>query len=256
MQKFGVYDDDLAVFAWLREGAPGERQCFEAQVMDWADDVAYSVHDLEDGIVTGLVDLDPAARPRGAGGAGRARRSGSTPTPAPGELEEVLADDARPDPEWWPLASTAATSAGRAEGPDQHADRPLLQRRRGRDPGAATATGRSPATPPTSSSRAQVRAECALLKAVTARYVMQRPGVHAAQEREREVVAELVGLLADQAPDALEPAHAAAWRAAADDRGAAAGRRRPGRLAHRRGRPRPCTHRPVGNAVPGSGPRT
>ena len=55
--KFGVYEDDLPVFAWLREGAPGERQSFETQVMDWADDVAYSVHDLEDGIVTGLVDL-------------------------------------------------------------------------------------------------------------------------------------------------------------------------------------------------------
>jgi len=65
----------------------------------------------------------------------------------------------------------------------------------------------------------QARAECALLKAVTARYVMNRPGVHAAQELEREIVGELVGLLADRAPEALEPAHAAAWRAAADDRG-------------------------------------
>jgi dGTPase len=48
---------------------------------------------------------------------------------------------------------------------------------------------------------------------------MQRPGVQAVQEREREVVGELVTLLAEAAPTALEPAHAAAWRAAADDRG-------------------------------------
>jgi dGTPase len=65
---------------------------------------------------------------------------------------------------------------------------------------------------------APARAECALLKAVTARYVMQRPGVRATQEVERTIVGELVGLLAARAPEVLEPAYAAAWRTAGDDR--------------------------------------
>ncbi|MGZ8736850.1 MAG: deoxyguanosinetriphosphate triphosphohydrolase [Nocardioides sp.] len=57
VRKFGVYDDDLEVFGWLRDGVAGDRRCLEAQVMDLADDVAYSVHDLEDGIVAGKIDL-------------------------------------------------------------------------------------------------------------------------------------------------------------------------------------------------------
>ena len=56
-RKFGVYDDDVAIFNWMREGAPEGKQSMEAQIMDWSDDVAYSVHDLEDALVTGQIHL-------------------------------------------------------------------------------------------------------------------------------------------------------------------------------------------------------
>ena len=55
--KFGVYEDDLPVFEWMRTGAEPAVRCFEAQVMDWSDDVAYSVHDLEDAIASDWMDL-------------------------------------------------------------------------------------------------------------------------------------------------------------------------------------------------------
>jgi len=55
--KFGFYDDDTAAFEWLREGAPDRVRCIEAQVMDLSDDIAYSVHDFEDAIVSGYLDV-------------------------------------------------------------------------------------------------------------------------------------------------------------------------------------------------------
>ena len=55
--KFGYYADDAVAFSWIREGAPDGQLCLEAQVMDWADDVAYSVHDLEDGLHAGHITL-------------------------------------------------------------------------------------------------------------------------------------------------------------------------------------------------------
>ena len=64
--KFGVYTDDREIFDWMRLGASGRQKSVEAQIMDFADDVAYSVHDFEDAIVAGFVDLaviaDPAAQ--------------------------------------------------------------------------------------------------------------------------------------------------------------------------------------------------
>ncbi len=56
--KFGVYDDDLPIFNWMRQGTPYGKVSLEAQIMDWSDDIAYSVHDLEDAIVTNMFSFD------------------------------------------------------------------------------------------------------------------------------------------------------------------------------------------------------
>lgn len=48
--KFGAYADDSPVLNWAH-GDNGWRRCAEAQMMDLSDDIAYSVHDLEDAIV-------------------------------------------------------------------------------------------------------------------------------------------------------------------------------------------------------------
>ena len=51
--KFCVYPDDVDVFRWLKQGAPAGAKPMECQVMDLSDDIAYSVHDVEDAIATG-----------------------------------------------------------------------------------------------------------------------------------------------------------------------------------------------------------
>jgi len=48
--KFGFYEEDKEIFDWVRLNVTNQSKVFEAQVMDIADDIAYSVHDIEDAI--------------------------------------------------------------------------------------------------------------------------------------------------------------------------------------------------------------
>jgi dGTPase len=57
-KKFGVYEDDLEIFNWYRQGVDSGKSSMEAQIMDFSDDIAYSVHDLEDSLVSGQIKLD------------------------------------------------------------------------------------------------------------------------------------------------------------------------------------------------------
>ncbi|MBW3078001.1 deoxyguanosinetriphosphate triphosphohydrolase [Bifidobacterium sp. 81T8] len=63
-KKFCVYPDDEPVFRWLKANAPVAARPIECQVMDLADDIAYSVHDVEDAIATGSFDPVSLVDPR------------------------------------------------------------------------------------------------------------------------------------------------------------------------------------------------
>ncbi|HEX6075663.1 MAG TPA: deoxyguanosinetriphosphate triphosphohydrolase [Micromonosporaceae bacterium] len=215
-RKFGVYPDDAPVFHWLRDKAPSEVRCIEAQVMDWADDVAYSVHDVEDGVYAGHIRLtrldEPEEREALADQVSRVY-SDENPSDLLGLLDELLAE---------PLLSPVRGYDGshRAQVALKHAASVLI----GRfvtDAVSATRTryGPEPLTRYAADlvvSR-ETRAKCALLKGVALRYVMLRPGAAARYAYQQEILYELVHRLTLSAPEALDPQFRVTWHAATDD---------------------------------------
>ncbi|MFF3248148.1 deoxyguanosinetriphosphate triphosphohydrolase [Streptomyces sp. NPDC002870] len=215
--KFGVYEDDLPVFEWAREGATAYRKCFEAQVMDWSDDVAYSVHDFEDGLHAGHIDpnlllAEPERTDIWRVAIGRYVPEDTEPQ----ELAEAL--DRLIDQEWWPHHYDGSAVA---QGRLKDATSQLIGRfclaaegatRQAYGSGRLTRYAAELVVP-----RA-ARNECAVLKAVADRYVMQRSEQEALRADQRIVLAELAEALTARAPESLDPQFRALFDAAPDDR--------------------------------------
>ena len=253
--KFGAYAEDAEVFAWIRQGAPDRRPCLEAQVMDWADDVAYSVHDMEDGFHAGLVTVKNLKSSTERAEVSRTAIAycpdGVTESELTELLEALLALDI------WPasydggpatvaalknltseligrfcVAAQQATLAAASES----APHPTTATTPGSVLAPTTATAPT-ATAPTANPFSHTspighsftryaadlvvprrqRLECALLKAISARYVMNRAGVVAAQARERELLTELAHAIERGAPHTLDPLLRPSWEAAGTD---------------------------------------
>jgi len=92
-RKWGYYLDDTDAFTFAREPWPEERRrrlperSFEAELMDWADDVTYAVHDVDDFFRAGLVPLD---------------RLGQSRSPETRNLLRLLTDAEGADPQSFP----------------------------------------------------------------------------------------------------------------------------------------------------------
>ncbi len=56
-KKWGIYNSDKDRFEWVSYKQFRGRRVIEAELMDWADDVTYAVHDLEDFYRAGLIPL-------------------------------------------------------------------------------------------------------------------------------------------------------------------------------------------------------
>jgi dGTPase len=217
-RKFGVYDDDKPVFRWFRAQAVEPlRTCLEAQVMDWADDVAYSVHDVEDGIHGGYLRLsvlrDDASERQALCADVAAAYSRESAVDLAAILDELLDDPA--------LAPMYGFDGSH---------RALV----GLKQATSVLTGRFVAAALSATFRAsgekrlsrydadlvvprRTRAECALLKGLALRYVMRRAGATERYAAQFDTLVELVEALAIRGADALDRVFAPLWRAADDD---------------------------------------
>jgi dGTPase len=214
--KFGVYADDRNAFDWIRREAPDPtRRCIEAQVMDWADDVAYSVHDVEDGIHGGAIKLLAIDRDECVALVETARDLYSTrdsdvlmmaldrllslqPIRDLLDFDGSYAAFAR-------LKSATSELTGRFVGAATSATRAMC------GVGAQTRYSTDLVVP------VDVADECALLKAIAARYVMQRPEAEDRRIAQRLVLTELAGALVERGSGALDPMLRPSLEAAPDD---------------------------------------
>ena len=215
--KFGVYDDDAGVFAWLRAGAPERVRCLEAQVMDLADDISYSVHDVEDGVVGGRLELDVLDDPEVRGRVAAVVHDWYGAAVDLADLDAAM--HRLPTLQPWVRSYDGSRRALAAL-------KDMTSQLIGRFAGAAIDATRSRYGPGALTRYAAelvvptpALAEILVLKGLAAAYVMAPREHEPLYRRQRELLAELVVLLADRAPDVLEIPFRADWAQAVDDAG-------------------------------------
>jgi len=213
--KFGFYRDDLEVFEWMRAGAPERRLCIEAQVMDLSDDIAYSVHDFEDAIVNGYVDVEALSARVDHDALVSSMHDwigGAIP-----HDELIAAFDRLDSLDGW----LESWSGSRHE---QGQLKNLTSQLIGRFAHAATEATRS-AFPLASLIRfdadvvvpRDIQAEIAVLKGIVAAFVMSRNTRQPIYAQQRQVLTSLAEVLFAAGDEHLDPGFAADWNAAPDD---------------------------------------
>lgn len=207
-RKYGCYDEDAHILAWVRTDSCNQRPCMEAQAMDFSDDIAYSVHDVEDGIVSGRINLNvlwdfvelAALAQKGS------EAFGGTP--------EVLIDAANHLRELAVVQRAASFSGTFAGYRDLKA---MTSELVGRYVGAVIEATKAQHSTPLGRGNGtlivpeQVMAEVTLLKTIAVLYVMDQPRHIERQSLQRERIYRVYEYLEKGAPGALDPMFRMWW---------------------------------------------
>ncbi|WP_276309459.1 deoxyguanosinetriphosphate triphosphohydrolase [Brachybacterium endophyticum] len=213
--KFCVYPDDVDVFAWARSGAPGMRKCSEAQVMDISDDIAYSVHDIEDAVTGGALDLSRLAEPMERAAALFVVQDWYTPEDPIEVLDEALHRlESQP---WWVLGYSGSMR-------DAAALKNMASQLIGRFTGAVVeATRERFGTGPIARFAGEVvvpeetRLEISVLKGLAAAYVMSSAAQRPVYDQQEQILRDLHAHLWNTGSVHLSPLFAELWEDAEDD---------------------------------------
>jgi dGTPase len=212
--KFGVYDDDLEVFEWLRIGAPARQKSMEAQVMDFADDVAYSVHDYEDAIVEGFIKLDEISEPSNRPKLINDMSEWAGSAQSADELDQALARLQQLD-EWLIMFD----GSDRAHGDLKNLTSALIGSFVSRtvDATGETYTGLLTRYRANLVVPGEVRSEIAVLKGLVSSFLMSHESRREYYERQRELLTELASALLSANGKELDSYCTLAWSQAKDE---------------------------------------
>jgi dGTPase len=212
-RKFGYYADDAPIFDWARAGVEPRARSFEAQLMDFADDVAYSVHDVEDSVVHNDVALS-VLRDEGQA---RAVAQHVHEWYGRGDEPELLAALERLRAEPWWMDTYDGSHRALASLKDMTSQ--LIGRLCDAVIGATRDThGDGPLTRHNADLviSPQVQAEMLILKGIAVHFLMAPRERRASYRQQRERLAALVLALEARGEDAMEPHFAALYREASD----------------------------------------
>ena len=218
-RKYGAYDEDARILEWVRRGHTDLRPSLEAQTMDFSDDIAYSVHDVEDGIVAGRIDLKvlwdlvelAALAQKGARAFG-------------GDPEELIEGAAT----LRELPVVAAAADFDASLSSYAALKAMTSELVGRYVGSTIAATRAAARLGEYEFgrmhgelviRPEADREVRLLKTLAVLYVMDDPGHLARQDRQRDRIFRVFDYLTLGAPGSLDPMYRQWFLEASDDAG-------------------------------------
>lgn len=215
--KFGAYADDLAVYSWAREGAVPGRQCFEAQVMDLADDIAYSVHDIEDAITGRTVDLQKLQDPMERAAALYVVQDWYMPGESVDELDAALTR-LEAEPSWLlsftgSMRSAAALKNMASQLIGRFTRSAITATRAAHGDGPISRYGGDMVVPE------QTHLEIAVLKGLAAAYVMSSASQQPVYEAQEGIIRDLYSRLWNTGTQYLSPLFAELWHDASDDDG-------------------------------------